>query len=160
VKGLPRDVEAALRAAGWNPEEPDATRARRWTLDVASYATPDGRMHTVVPAAVDVFTRYGGIDLPPSDEGRDIAPAGFRIDPSAVLATVATLANIGRVLHATLTPIGDEGDGTGVLAIDVDGRIFLIDHAGEWFLGDTIEDALTTLVLGLQPPRVRRDGTW
>jgi len=38
--------------------------------------------------------------------------------------------------------------------------VFVLDHTGEWFLGDTIEDALTTLVLGLQPPRVRRDGTW
>jgi len=61
VKPLPRDVEAALRAAGWDPEVRDDARARRWTLDVAAYATPDGRMHTVVPAAVEVFARYGGV---------------------------------------------------------------------------------------------------
>jgi len=160
VRALPRDVEAALRAAGWDPETRDDARARRWTLDVAGYATPDGRMHSVVPPAVEVYATYGGIDLPPGDEGRDVAPAGFRLDPSRVLATVATLAAFARLLHTTLTPVGDEGDGTGVLAIDGDGRVFVLDHAGEWFLGDTIEDALTTLVLGLQPPRVRRDGTW
>lgn len=160
MRALPLDVEAALRAAGWDPDRRDDVRARRWALDVAGYATPDGRMHKVVPPAIEVFARFGGIDLPPSDEGRDIAPAGFRIDPSRVLATVATLANFGVILHTTLTPIGDEGAGTGVLAIDGDGRVFLLDHAGEWFLGDAIEDALTTLVLGVQPPRLRRDGTW
>ena len=76
---------------------------------------------------------------------------------------LATRRDAGRVRPGPahrLTPIGDEGDGTGLLAIDGDGRVFLLDHAGDWFLGDTIEDALTTLVLGLQPPRVRRDGTW
>jgi hypothetical protein len=160
VRPLPRDVEAALRTAGWNPEARDDARARRWTLDVAAYATPDGRRHTVVPPAVEVFATFGGIELPAGDEGRDVAQSGFRIDPTRVLATVATLAAFGGILHTTLTPIGDEGDGTGVLAIDGDGRVFLLDHAGEWFLGDTIEDAMTTLVLGHQPPRVRRDGTW
>jgi hypothetical protein len=164
VKPLPRDVEAALRSAGWDPEVRDSpanrARARRWTLDVAAYATPDGRTHTVVPAAVAVFATYGGVELPPSDEGRDIAPAGFRLEPTRALASVATLIAFGGVVHSRLTPIGDEGAGTGLLAIDGDGRVFVLDHTGEWFLGDTIEDALTTLVLGLQPPRVRRDGTW
>ena len=160
MRPIPRDVEAALRSGGWNPDRRDDARARRWVLDVAGYATPDGRTHTIVPPAVEVYATFGGIEVPSSDEGRDIAPSGFRIDPSRVLATVATLAAFGGVLHTALTPIGDEGDGTGVLAVDRDGRVFVLDHAGEWFLGDTIGEALTTLVLGVQPPRVRRDGTW
>ena len=155
-----RDVEAALRRGGWNPEVRDDSRARRWALDLASYATPDGRAHVVVPPALAVFASYGGVTVAPGDDGQQVAPSGFCLDPSRVLASVTTLAAFGQVLHTALTPIGEEGDGTGLLAIDGDGRVFLLDHTGDWFLGDTIDDALSTLVLGVQPPRLRRDGTW
>lgn len=160
MRALPLDVEAALRSAGWDPQTRDEARAHRWALMLAGYATPDGRSHVIVPPAVEVFARYGGVEIPPADGGRQVAPAGFRLDPGRVQATVATLAALGAVLHAKLTPIGDEGGGAGLLAIDGDGRVFVIDHTGGWFVGDTIEDALTALVLGIQPVRIRQDGTW
>jgi hypothetical protein len=160
MRALPLDVEAALRAVGWDPQTRDEPRARQWALILAGYATPDGQSHTIVPPAIEVFARYGGVEIPAADEGRQVAPAGFRLDPGRVQATVATLAALGSALHTKLTPIGDEGDGTGLLAIDDDGRVFVVDHAGEWFIGDTIEDALTTLILGIQPARLKRDGTW
>ncbi len=160
MRALPLDVEAALRSVGWDPQTRDEARARRWALMLAGYATPDGRSHTIVPPAVEVFARYGGVEMPAADEGRQVAPAGFRLDPGRVQATVATLAALGATLHSKLTPIGDEGGGTGLLAIDGDGRVFVVDHTGEWFLGDTIEDALTALVLGIQPARIKKDGSW
>jgi hypothetical protein len=160
VRALPLDVEAALRSVGWDPQARDEARARRWALMLSGYATPDGRSHTIVAPAVEVFARYGGVEMPAADEGRQVAPAGFRLDPGRVQATVATLAALGATLHSKLTPIGDEGGGTGLLAIDGDGRVFVVDHTGEWFLGDTIEDALTALVLGIQPARIRKDGSW
>jgi SUKH-3 immunity protein len=160
MRALPLDVEAALRSVGWDPQARDEARAHRWALMLAGYATPDGLSHTIVPPAIEVFARYGGVEMPPADDGRQVAPPGFRLDPGRVQATVATLAALGAALHTKLTPIGDEGGGSGLLAIDGDGRVFAVDHTGEWFLGDTIEDALTTLVLGLQPARIKRDGTW
>jgi SUKH-3 immunity protein len=160
MRALPLDVEAALRSVGWDPQTRDEARASRWALMLAGYATPDGRSHTIVPPAVEVFARYGGVEMPASDEGRQVAPGGFRLDPGRVQATVATLAALGATLHSKLTPIGDEGGGTGLLAIDGDGRVFVVDHTGDWFLGDTIEDALTALVLGIQPARIKKDGSW
>lgn len=44
--------------------------------------------------------------------------------------------------------------------MDEHGPVFALDQAGEWFLGDTIDAALTTLLLGRAPARVRDDGTW
>jgi hypothetical protein len=153
-------VEAALVAAGWSPNTRDDARAARWALAVAARAGADGLRHTVVPPAVEVFAVYGGLTVPPGGNGEQVASSGFRIDPSGVTATTATLTAFGAALHTTLTPIGAEGDDTGILAIDEAGRVFVIDHVGEWFLGDSVEAAFATLVLGRLPARVAPDGTW
>jgi hypothetical protein len=36
----------------------------------------------------------------------------------------------------------------------------MAESSGEWFLGPDIDAALTTLLLGRAPARVRDDGTW
>lgn len=41
-----------------------------------------------------------------------------------------------------------------MLAIDTEGRVYSIDHTGDWFLGQDIDEALATLVTGTQPPRL------
>ncbi|MFD5071420.1 SUKH-3 domain-containing protein, partial [Streptomyces sp. NPDC058369] len=51
-------------------------------------------------------------------------------------------------------PRREEGDGQAVLAIDVAGRVYSIDHTGDWYLGQDIDAALATLVTGLQPERL------
>jgi hypothetical protein len=62
-------------------------------------------------------------------------------------------------LGAPLFPLGTER-GDSIIAVDEHGRIFALDQAGEWFLGPDIDAALTTLLLGRAPARVRDDGTW
>jgi hypothetical protein len=64
------------------------------------------------------------------------------------------------VIGAALYPLGVEGDHDALLAVDEQGRVFALDHAGEWFLGDTVADALRTLVTGAQPARVHDDGSY
>jgi hypothetical protein len=59
-----------------------------------------------------------------------------------------------------LSPLGEEGGGTGILAVDAQGRVFVLDHTGDWFLGADLDEAITGLVLGRQPHRVNRDGGW
>ncbi|MGH3669286.1 MAG: SUKH-3 domain-containing protein [Pseudonocardiaceae bacterium] len=53
-----------------------------------------------------------------------------------------------------------EGDHDSTLAIDEAGRVFALDHVGEWYLGESIDAALITLITGSQPPRLDDDGTW
>jgi hypothetical protein len=83
----------------------------------------------------------------------------FSVDPVHAAYTADTLADFGAVLGVRLFPIG-AGHPDAILAVDDHGRVFALDQAGEWFLGDDIDAALTTLLLGLAPPRVRDDGTW
>ncbi|MET8348926.1 SUKH-3 domain-containing protein [Micromonospora sp. NPDC005206] len=83
----------------------------------------------------------------------------FDIRPHTIAHTADTLADFGAVLGVRLFPIGTEQQDS-ILVVDEHGRVFALDQAGEWFLGDTIDAALTTLLLGRAPARVRDDGTW
>jgi hypothetical protein len=134
--------------------------ARRWALALASYAAPDGRHHEVVPAAMDAFARYGGVSGQPDGPGEQVAPSGFLIDPMRALHTVATLAAFSEALGVKLTPLGVEDDGSGLLVIDEEGRVFVLDPTAEWFLGETVGRALENLVAGRAPARVQQDGAW
>lgn len=137
-----------------------ADLARRWALRLAGYAAPDGRQHHVSTAARDVFARYGGTRAMPTEPGVEVAASGFTIDPIQALHTVRTLADFGAVLGARLTPLGVENDGAALLAIDEHGRVFALDPTAEWWLGDTIDQALNTLYRGTAPARVGEDGRW
>lgn len=41
-----------------------------------------------------------------------------------------------------------------MLAIDTEGRVYSVDHTGDWYLGPDIDSALATLVTGVQPERL------
>jgi hypothetical protein len=60
-----------------------------------------------------------------------------------------------------LCPIGVEHFGDTLLAMDERGRVFALDQAGEWFVGETFDEALVGLLTGDGPAaRLRDDGTW
>lgn len=61
-----------------------------------------------------------------------------------------------------MAPLGREEltapDGTtysqATLAIDTEGRVYSLDHTGDWYLGPDLDTALGTLVLGTRPSRL------
>lgn len=153
-------VAAALADAGWQPDR-DTTGPTTEAIELTCQTLgEDGRRHTPFRAAVLALVEFGGLTVDPGDDGVDLIPRPFVFDPTLVAASVETLADVGSVLGVSLFPIGAEGDMDAILAIDERGRVFSIDHAGEWFLGETLDEAVETLVLGRNPERVRDDGTW
>ncbi|MEV0157060.1 SUKH-3 domain-containing protein [Micromonospora sp. NPDC050686] len=83
----------------------------------------------------------------------------FATNPTWAAHTAETLADFGRALGVRLFPVGRERHDS-ILAVDEHGRIFALDQAGEWFVGADVDTALTNLLLGHAPARVRDDGTW
>ncbi len=157
---FPRAVASALIDAGWRPDRRDEERAKAWGLEIGTYISTGNGRHAFFPAAVAALAEFGGLVVEPAEDGEDVAPSGFALDPLLAVHTVAALTGLGERIGARLTPIGAEHGGVAALAIDEQGRVFALDPGGEWFLGQTIEDALSTLVLGRRPARVRADGTW
>ncbi|WP_306205988.1 SUKH-3 domain-containing protein [Actinoplanes sp. RD1] len=136
------------------PASRDEARAKRWALDLAA------SRHTVVPAAIEAWSAFGGLAQAAGETGEEVAPRSFVIDPRRVRTSVATLTALGAAVGTPLTPLGEEGDGTGILSIDAGGRVFVSDHTGDWFLGPTVQAALDALSLGRAVDRVKADGTW
>ncbi|GAA0263694.1 SUKH-3 domain-containing protein [Cryptosporangium japonicum] len=157
---FPTDVEAVLRASGWDEGRQVPESSAEAIRIVCAQPGADGSQHVPFPAAEAALAEFGGIFVRQDEPGLQLRRRPFALDPTMAAATAATLADLGRLLGVQLFPLGVEGDGDAVLAIDEQGRVFAVDHAGEWFLGPTLDAALTTLITGLEPPRVTDDGTW
>lgn len=151
---FPVAVDAALREAGWQPGRRDIKLAEHWADSLRAHVSPGGHRHTVFPAAVEAWAEFGGLRITAPGPGRQTAPTPVRFDPLAGLHLARTLADLGRALDTEISPLGEEGENQAVLAIDTEGRVYSLDHTGDWYLGPDVDQALATLVTGMQPPRL------
>ena len=155
---FPPQVADSLVAAGWRPHFGDEVLAEAAVRDVTA-VTGKRHRHAVFPAALRTITAFPALESPCRGPGEQVWISRFDIHPWEMGHTADTLADFAAVLGVRLFPIGTEG-GESIIAVDEHGRIFALDQAGEWFLGPDIDAALTTLLLGHAPARVRDDGTW
>ncbi|WP_233513817.1 SUKH-3 domain-containing protein [Micromonospora craterilacus] len=155
---FPPEVAHALVAAGWRPHFADEVMARSAIHDVGAVR---GRTHEhpTFPAVTATLTAFPSLVGRRQGPGQQVWISRFDIRPRQVAHTADSLADFAAVIGARLFPIGTE-DQHSIIAVDEHGRIFALDQAGEWFLGADIDAALTTLLLGRAPARVRDDGTW
>ncbi|MEU9789950.1 SUKH-3 domain-containing protein [Streptomyces sparsogenes] len=149
-------VDAALREAGWRPGRRDIRQAEVWADTLRAHISPAGHVHAVFPAAVEAWAEFGGLRVVPPGAGRHIAPTAFHIDPLHGLHLARTLGDLGRALGTEVCPLGEEADGQALLTIDAEGRVYSLDHTGDWYLGPDIDAALAALVTGVQPQRLAR----
>ncbi|MYU24920.1 SUKH-3 domain-containing protein [Streptomyces sp. SID8352] len=151
---FPVPVDAALRDAGWQPGRWDIKQAEVWADTLRDHTSPAGHRHAVFPAAVEAWAEFGGLRLAPTGPGRRIAPAVLDLDPLHGLHMARTLGDLGRALGTQTCPLGAEPGSGSLLAIDGEGRVYALDHTGDWYLGPDIDTALTALVAGAQPTRL------
>ena len=152
---FPQEVASALARAGWFPGRRLRPRTEQWIGALHGHVSPDGHRHSVFPAAVEAWAEFGGLTVELEGAGRDQARTPFTIDPMTGLYHPRTLADLGRALDLPLAPLGEERDGQALLAIDALGRVYSLDHTGEWFLGQTMDRALATLITGTAPERLQ-----
>ncbi|MEU5209457.1 SUKH-3 domain-containing protein [Streptomyces sp. NPDC020742] len=159
---FPAAVDVALQNAGWQPGRWDIHQAEHWADALRAHTSPAGHRHTVFPTAVEAWAEFGGLHIAGAGPGRHIAPTPFVIDPLHGLHLARTLGDLGRALDTDVAPLGREEltdlNGTvytqATLAIDAEGRVYSLDHTGDWYLGPDIDAALGTLVLGTRPSRL------
>jgi hypothetical protein len=152
---FPVGVDAALRAAGWQPGRWDIKQAEQWADALRGYVSPAGHRHAVFPAAVEAWAEFGGLAVPAAPgPGRQIAPAAVVIDPMRGLHLARSLGDLGRALETEVSPLGEEPGSGAVLALDAEGRVYAVDHTGDWYVGPDIDRGLAHLVTGVAPTRL------
>jgi hypothetical protein len=151
-------VAEVLTTAGWTPDRVvDVQSAVDYVLGEVGQGGGHCEAHA---AAIDALREFTGLTIMQDGPGIDLRRRPFLIDPVPVAATTETLADFGAVLGQMLFPIGLEGDYDSIIAMAESGHVFALDHTGEWHLGDSMDEALVTLITGRQPPRVDDHGRW
>ncbi|WP_329572447.1 SUKH-3 domain-containing protein [Kitasatospora sp. NBC_01266] len=152
---FPAEVAAALKQAGWHPGRWEIRRAEQWADQLLGRPAPDGVPHVVFPAAIEAWAEFGGLSFDLAGAGRELARTPFLLDPLCGLHLPRTLADLSRALDSQVAPLGEEHYGQALLAIDEAGRVYSLDHTGEWYLGPDLDHAVTALLLGTRPQRLR-----
>ncbi|GAB2580545.1 hypothetical protein Aab01nite_57140 [Paractinoplanes abujensis] len=150
---FPYEVARTLAGGGWiGPSNGDDAVAR-------AVEASGGRLRPF-EAARTAIADFPGVRCARRGPGLRRAVRLLRLDPVPGAYAVAALTEFAEVIGVPLFPIGVEG-GDAVVAIDELGRVFVLDQAGEWFVGSTLDEALTGLLTGDGPARrVRDDGSW
>ncbi|WP_442929472.1 SUKH-3 domain-containing protein [Micromonospora sp. WMMA1949] len=155
---FPDEVAHALIDGGWQISmfnEALAMGAMTETREIAG----QHHRHEAFPAAEAALTAFPAVLSRQRGPGEQVWISRFTTNPLRAAHSADSLADFAAVIGARLFPLGSERQ-ESILAVDEHGRVFALDQAGEWFLGADIDAALTTLLLGRAPARVREDGTW
>lgn len=158
VRGrFPQEVARTLAGGGWVDLGPvDVLGAAAIERAVAASG---GRLRPF-PAARRAVADFPGIRCARRGPGMRRAVRLLVLDPVLAAHTADVLDEFAEVIGLPLFPLGVEG-GDAVVAIDERGRVFVLDQAGEWFVGSTLDEALVGLLTGDGPAeRVRDDGLW
>ncbi|GAA2264127.1 MULTISPECIES: SUKH-3 domain-containing protein [Kitasatospora] len=156
---IPNGLRTALANAGWTEDRDATPTARRWLLETMATTKPTAAFTwQLFPQAQHLLSRYAGLTLRPIGPGAEVAARGCVIDPREARHAGAAFASLAQLVDSAVFPIGStEGS---PLAVDAHGRLFLLNHAGWWFLGADPLEGLARLVEGFAPARVSSQGRW
>jgi hypothetical protein len=154
---FPEDVLEVLRAAGWRPGRDVSGDVARWMEHARTLETDSGEPLLLFPAARTALDEFGGLRI----EATGKYPFSFH--PTDHEPDYELYEGLAEILGKQVFPIGvRHDDGPSELTIDTDGRVFASHWSGSYFVGPTLDAAITTLVRGVGNtlPQVMADGTF
>jgi hypothetical protein len=158
---FPAEVAWALAADGWGP----ATREKRERNGLQQAErierSPGGEFTLEsFPAALAALAEFYDTGLSINGPGVAQRVRWIHLGSGGLYHLADPLHEFGALVGARMFPLGYEGFVEAILAIDEHGRVFSLDQGGEWFIGETLDEAIVALTTGLPAARIRDDGTW
>jgi hypothetical protein len=149
---FPPEVSRVLTGGGWLGVELPLTAVLDQAEEVSGMPA--------FPTAMRALAEFGGVRCGRRGPGRRRAIRLLTFDPLPGARQHRALAEFADVIATPVFPLAIEG-GDALVVIDEHGRVFVLDQAGDWFVGETVDEAVTGLLTGDGPAeRLRDDGTW
>ncbi|GIF24976.1 hypothetical protein BJ973_007234 [Actinoplanes tereljensis] len=112
------------------------------------------------PAARRALSEFAGVRCGRRGPGRRRAIRLLTFDPLPAARQHRALVELAEVLGVPVFPLAVEG-GDALVVIDERSRVFILDQAGDWFVGETVDEAVIGLLTGDGPAdRLHDDGSW
>lgn len=147
--------EDALASAGWYQGRDVESEALSAVFRAVALVEPaaGAAAWVLFPAAEQALRAFYGLRSRPAGPGCDVAPTGWVIDPVVARHAQHPLSRLAERTGSRLFPLG-RTDADALLAVDEEGRLFSVDHGGQWQLGDTVREGLAALAEGHAPHRI------
>lgn len=138
-------VEQVLIGAGWFHGRNVGSLVSQWEEELR--LSDNFEMFATAERALSEF---GGLFVNQEGPGETCSREPFRIDPTLAIHEADRFAEFADFLKMKLYPLGEAFGGHGFLAIAENGQVVLLMQDIQ-SLGESIEEALEHLVLGVKP---------
>jgi hypothetical protein len=158
---FPEEVAGALAADGWGPDTREERERDGLRLVERIERSAGGEFALAsFPAARAALAEFYDTGLMINGSGVAQRVRWFQLGSGGLYHLADPLHEFGALIGARMFPLGREGFTEAILAIDERGRVFSLDQGGEWFIGETLDEAIVALATGLPAARIHDDGTW
>ncbi|WP_170323700.1 SUKH-3 domain-containing protein [Cryptosporangium phraense] len=151
---FPHQVEANLRMAGWYPgrQIPDAD-IDRFDRRIQELTQDDPPVLRVSDAARPILAEFGGLTI-------GVPGNTWRVHPIDTDPEMDRFAGISIWQDQPVTPVAElDPPDPGDVVVGHDGRVFIGDYNGSYYLAEDFDWAIVRLIRGEEPLPSVRAGT-
>lgn len=136
-----------LRAAGWFEGRDIGPEAEEMAARTVAAAREANEKLEAFPVVLAALHEFGGLTVSAQRAGISFPGNDMRIDPTGIARNFGRYAELAEITRTPCFPFAVDLTEPGTIALDAEGRVFLLHHATGFYLaGQTVDEGLTALI--------------